>query len=362
MSILQKWFKPKDRREFKLFQIEPTLQCNLSCVMCPWTELRQWGGHMEWETFARIQEYLPLAESVDLTGGGEPLTHPRLPEMVRASKKAGCQVGFSSNGMHLNAEMAQTLLEAGLDWISFSVDAASPRLYESIRQGANFEQVTGNIARLSELKARLGLSAPRMMMVIVLMNGDPHNVHELPDYVRLAHRLGVEQVIAKNLDVILREDDDRRRIFKHAGEPDQEVEQAIHLAQQAAAETGVRLRLYSLQPEEQVICEHNPLKSVFFNYEGEVSPCITLSYAEKRYFAGQEVYAPCLRFGNIRQQTFPAILEAPEYRQFRQQFEERRNWEKQMIFDVLLPGAQDEAPQMPPAPEGCRSCYYLYGI
>jgi len=362
MRLIDRWFKRKNRREFKLFQIEPTLQCGLSCVMCPWTELRASGGHMEWETFTRIREYLPLAEAVDLTGGGEPLTHPRLPEMVRAVKEAGCQAGFSTNGVHLTESAALELMQAGLDWISFSVDAATPELYESIRLGASFSQVTGNIARLSELKARAGGRGPRIMMVIVLMSGSPHNVHQLPQYVRLAKRLGAGQVIAKNLDVILRAGDDGRRIFTHDGSPAVEVEEAISAAQAAARETGVRLRLYNLQPQEQAICEHDPLHNLFFNYEGLISPCITLAYAENRIFDGREVHAPCLRFGDIRREALPSVWELESYRQFRRQFELRRAWEQQALMDaVLQPSAEGREP-MPPAPESCRTCYYLYGV
>ena len=362
MGLMKRWFKRNNRRAFRLFQIEPTLQCGLSCVMCPWTELRPGSGHMEWETFSRIREYLPQTEAVDLTGGGEPLKQPHLPEMVRAAKEAGCQVGFSTNGVHLTEMMAQELMRAGLDWVSFSVDAATAELYESIRLGASFNQVTGNIARLSELKARAGGGGPKMMMVIVLMTGSPRNVHQLPDYIRLAKRLGVEQVIAKNLDVILRAGDDGRRVFTHEGSPAPEVEEAVSAAQAASRETGVRLRLYALQPQEQAVCEHDPLHSVFFNYQGNISPCITLAYAENRIFDGQEVHAPCQRFGNIRREALPSVWEQESYRDFRRQFELRRNWEQQALMDAILQQSAGSAEAMPPAPESCRTCYYLYGI
>jgi MoaA/NifB/PqqE/SkfB family radical SAM enzyme len=362
MKSMQKWFKPRARRPFKLFQIEPTLLCSLACVMCPWSELRQSGSQMEWGTFSRIQAHLRLAEAVDFTGGGEPLLHPRLPEMVRAAKEAGCRTGFSTNGVRLTAELAQALLAAGLDWISFSVDAATAELYERIRQGANFEQVIGNIARLSELKSRLGSRTPEIMMVFVMMSGDPDNVHELPDFVRLAHRLGAEQVIAKNLDVILKANDDRRRVFTHAGAPNPAVEASIRAAQKQACESGVRLRLYALQPEEQVVCEHDPLKSVFFNWEGMISPCITLAYAEDRIFAGEPVHTPCQRFGCINMESFQTIWDGTQYRDFRRHFELRRRCEKQALIDTLLQGSSAEPPALPLAPEGCRTCYYLYGI
>jgi MoaA/NifB/PqqE/SkfB family radical SAM enzyme len=359
---MKKWFPSKTRRAFKLFQIEPSLLCSLSCVMCPWTGLRQTGGQMKWETFSRIQEVLPLTEAIDLTGGGEPLNHPRLLDMVRAGKESGCRTGFSTNGVGLTSELSQELLAAGLDWISFSVDAADAGTYERIRQGAKFDRVIENIARLSDYKARSGSRSPKIMMVIVLMTGDPGNVNQLPEYVRLAKSLGAGQVIAKNLDVILKDADDQRRVFEHAGTPDPVLTEAVEAAQKAAAEARVRLRLYALQPEERAICEHDPLRSVFFNWEGAVAPCITLAYAEERIFAGQAVHVPCQRFGDINRESFHSIWNRAEYREFRRSYEHRLRWEKQIMVQVLLGGTEGGAREFPLAPEGCRTCYYLYGI
>ena len=122
---LGKLFQPQSNRPYKLFQIEPSLECNLECVMCPWRELRPEAAVMSWNTFTRIAEYLPLAEAVDFTGGGEPTTNPRLVEMVRAAKEAGCAVGFSTNGTLLDRDLAEMLVALGQDWISFSVPRTS---------------------------------------------------------------------------------------------------------------------------------------------------------------------------------------------------------------------------------------------
>ena len=367
LTRLLNLFRPRvPTRPYRLFQIEPTLECSLTCVMCPWTALRPPQASMEWRTFERIIPYLPLTESVDLTGGGEPLRQPRLLDMLRTSKQAGCQVGFSTNAALLTPHTSQALVEAGLDWLAVSMDAATPVLYERIRQGARFANVTGNLAALADLKRSRGLSAPRLILVFVVMTGEQQNYHELPDFIDLARLLGVEQVIAKNLDVILKPEDDQRRIFTHAGgspnSPAAEIQQAFQEAQHRASETGINLRLYNLHPHEQTICEHDPLHSLFFNWEGWVSPCITLSYAEERIFAGQPVHVPCQRFGNINTQSLDEIWNARPYHQFRQQFAARQAAEQHATIDHLLGGPECSASALPPAPEGCRTCYYLYGI
>lgn len=357
-QVLQK----KTQRPFRLIQIEPSLECTLDCVMCPWSELRPKNATMKWETFQRIMPYLKLAESVDFTGGGEPLRNPRLVEMVRVAKEAGCEVGFSSNGTRLFPEVSRQLMGLGQDWISFSIDAATPELYQHIRRGARLREVIDNISALRDLKAANNSATPRMLMVFVMMIGEQQNYHELPDFVELAHSLGVEQVVAKNLDVILKDGDDERRFFNHTGELATEIQQALAEARLRAQKLGIGLRFYALRPQEVTICEHNPLRSVFINWEGYISPCITLSYAESRIFDGRRVLVPCQRFGDIRLEDLKEVWDKPDYREFRGYYEKRLNFERQVTLDHLLGGPVEVDVKLPPAPDGCQTCYYLYGI
>jgi MoaA/NifB/PqqE/SkfB family radical SAM enzyme len=373
MLELKHWFDRKkwlarlqperaQSRPYKLFQIESSLSCGLSCVMCPWTEMRSQAGVMDWVTFEKIAAGFHLTEAVDLTGGGEPLQNRAIPEMVRVAKAAGCEVGFSTNGVHLDRALAENLIHTGLDWISFSVDAAEAGTYNRIRQGADFERVLANIRGLRELKRQLASQLPKLMMVFVMMVGENENIQQLPAYIQLAHELGVEQVIAKNLDVILKDGDDQRRVFSHDSPPGAQLVAVMEAARQQATALGVSLRFYSMQPTEQTICEQNPVKNLFFNWEGNVSPCITLSYADNRYFNGQRIHVPCLHFGNIHEQSLAEIWTEPDYRAFRQIFEDRQHWERQSFIDLMLSGKDEGLTEMPLAPESCRTCYYLYGI
>jgi MoaA/NifB/PqqE/SkfB family radical SAM enzyme len=363
LNQIKTWFSKKDARPYKLLQIEPTLQCSLACVMCPWTELRSEAGTMDLATFDALRPFLSQAKSVDLTGGGEPLLSPILLEMVQSARQAGCTVGFSTNGFRLTPDLSEHLVAAGLDWISFSVDAATPELYNQIRQGSNFDIVIANIRALKEIKARSGKKRPRMMMVFVLMLGsDSTNYHQLPAYIELAHSLGVETVIAKNLDVILKDGDDDRRLFTHNGQPLPEIEAVLGEASERAQRLGVRLRTYNLQPIEQAICEHDPVHSLYVNWQGYVSSCITLSYAENRVFNGARVFVPCQRFGNVREQSLDVIWNQPDYQAFRNIYKDRLRAANQSIVTSMFTGRSDKPIPIPDAPEGCQTCYYLFGV
>jgi MoaA/NifB/PqqE/SkfB family radical SAM enzyme len=358
LKQLGQWRHSKLQRAFNLFQIEPSLECHLNCVMCPWADIRPEQAQMTWATFERIVPELPRVHNVDFTGGGEPTINPRLPDMIRVAKEAGCAVGFSTNANRLDDALANALITLGLDWVSFSIDGATAGTYEHIRRGANFARITGLIAALHDLKRARHSPTPRLMAVFVMMH---ENYHELPAFIELAQRLGIEQVIAKNLDVILKDGDDERRLFSHDRPPLKELHDVITVAQKRAHDLKVGLRLYALQPQEQSMCEHDPLRNLFFNYEGHVSPCITLSYAENRVFNGERQSIPCQRFGNITTEALDDIWNKPEYREFRRQFEVRGNAARQAMLDLLLSRSQADPP-LPAAPEGCRTCYYLYGV
>ncbi len=362
--MLKKIFQPKQKkfdRPYHLLQIESSMNCNLECVMCPWVDLHNSEKLLSWETFSHIQPYLNQAKEVDLTGGGEPLTNPYIPEMVKAVKAAGCKVGFSTNGLHLTPDVSETLIQLDMDWISFSFDAATPETYHRIRQGSSYETVIGNIRALKALKEEAGSQVPHVMMVFVMMSGEHKNFHELPAYIDLAHSLGAEYIIAKNLDVIVKDGDFERGLFSHAGTHLPEVVAVRQQAEKRAKELGISLRLYNLEPRQQTICEQHPVHNLYINYAGNVSPCITLSYADNRVFNGERVHVPCLVYGNVHDEPLETIWNKADYDAFRKLYERRLSVEQEAMLQAILGGDESEY-SLPDAPEGCRTCYYLYGI
>ncbi|MEE9496668.1 MAG: hypothetical protein V3V39_09095, partial [Desulfobacterales bacterium] len=68
-------------RPWRLFQVESAIACNLKCVMCPWREMAKKvenRGIMTPAVWESIRPYLDRVQSVDFTGGGEPLLQPKL--------------------------------------------------------------------------------------------------------------------------------------------------------------------------------------------------------------------------------------------------------------------------------------------
>jgi len=282
-------------------------------------------------------------------------------DMVRLGKAAGCSVGFSTNATHLRREVAKELVALGLDWIAYSVDGASAATYEAIRRGASFRALLENLQAMQAAKEAQGSAKPKTLFFFVMMRA---NIHELPALVELAHDLGIAQVVAKNLDVILKGEDDRERLFSYEASSQPEAAYpAIHQAQEKARRLGLPLGIYALAPREAAVYEQNPLDNVFFSWEGFVSPCITLAYAERRVFGGEWHDVARQRFGDINREELGDIWEKQAYGGFRQAFQRRAQawlWGALGSLPEELHSAEGLA--LPPAPEGCRTCHYLYGV
>jgi MoaA/NifB/PqqE/SkfB family radical SAM enzyme len=200
------------------------------------------------------------------------------------------------------------------------------------------------------------------MLFFVMMK---ENFHELPAMIEMAHSLGINQVVAKNLDVILKEGDDARRIFRHPeeGEINSQISQVVEEARQKAKKFKIPLRVYALSPAEKPICEQDPLDTLFVAWDGSMSPCINLSYIQNRCFGGRWHTAPVVRFGNMSSEPLEVIWEKPDYRHFRERFQKRLNLHNRNLMDFLTSDQRyKEVRDWPPPPEGCKHCYYLYEI
>lgn len=135
--------------------------CNARCPSCPYTNSDIRASYrdmplMKPETFRVIADQCgPHGAWIRVSGGGEPLLHPQALELFAYAKRVGAKVGLITNGSRLDAEAARRLLEAGVDMVEFSVDAADAETYGRVRPGLDWETLVANVARLVAERDRL---------------------------------------------------------------------------------------------------------------------------------------------------------------------------------------------------------------
>jgi radical SAM protein with 4Fe4S-binding SPASM domain len=114
-------------------------------------------GYMSWDVLERIiEEASGRTKDVWAHVFGEPLVYPLAAEALARFKEAGFWVGLSTNGMLLNREMAEKIMEAGPDCLIISVDSLNRETYEKIRMGASLDRLLENIDAVLEARLRAG--------------------------------------------------------------------------------------------------------------------------------------------------------------------------------------------------------------
>lgn len=167
-----------------------TEACNLGCQHCitdapaktragTARTLRPWLVDALHEAFAH-------ADYVAFTHGGESVTAPIFPEVLRAIRRARggrpTTVHLVSNGMLLDPARLAALVELGLTSLMISLDGATPQTNDKIRVLGKLDRVVHNL--------RAAVALPGLRVGVSTVVGKT-NVAELPALGRLCADLGV---------------------------------------------------------------------------------------------------------------------------------------------------------------------------
>ncbi len=105
-------------------QVVVTRRCNLRCGYC--YEHDTVSPPVAYDELCRRIDALHRLKVVHITFlGGEPLMHPRLPDLVAYGRRHS-NVSITTNGFLLSEEIIQRLNDAGLNHMQISIDSLNP--------------------------------------------------------------------------------------------------------------------------------------------------------------------------------------------------------------------------------------------
>lgn len=144
-------------------RVDTVTACNHRCQYCYTLDL---AGHraqlMTLDDFKKAADNLfPYAHTVALSCAWEPTMNKYLAEFIRVA--AGYDVPylhFVSNGARLTDAMMEAMVDCGLDRMAVSIDAATPEMYEKIREVDDLELVIKNLRKLQALKKERAVDKP----------------------------------------------------------------------------------------------------------------------------------------------------------------------------------------------------------
>jgi MoaA/NifB/PqqE/SkfB family radical SAM enzyme len=313
--------------------IEPTNQCNLECVTCMRNAWDEAPGSMSESTFDRILQGIAAFEPVPQVffgGFGEPLTHPRICDMVARARHAGAQVELITNGILLDGSTAERLIDAGLQRVWVSLDGATPESYADVRLGAALPEVLGNLRSLQALRGIMNSSTPRLGIAFVAMK---RNIADLPELVRIGKSLGADQFSISN-------------VLPHTAALRDEMlfQRSSHIGELAPSEWSplialLRIDINALTAESLAAvlqlqhllsiirqnvssgantCPFIEKASLSIRWDGSVSPCLALLHTHESYLGNRARRSHAYSTGSLSCQTLSEIWNDPAYRALRE--------------------------------------------
>jgi MoaA/NifB/PqqE/SkfB family radical SAM enzyme len=285
--------------------LEATAACNLRCPMCPTTMGLPRDPYrtkmFDLGLLRKVEPILFAVKRAFLSGGGEPLLHPRFFDIVRALKERAVEVYFNCNATLLDEARAREMVETGVDTVSFSVDGATAAVYESIRVGGDFERTVANIRRLAEIKSELGSPRPYLNLQFTVLD---ENAHEVEAIVEVAAFAGVHHLVIEPLTPIFNFDPQYRAYYEaHRVGPEAILDQ-LRRAEARARELGLVFSSHYLFAADHAeparsCCE--PWLTFGVRVDGRVFTCC----------GAIEV------MGDLATQSFEEIWNGPAYRSLR---------------------------------------------
>lgn len=216
--------------------IEPSNYCNFHCISCFQSikadnYLKQHRGLMTLDTYQTILNQFREWEGdklkvLKLSLYGEPFTNPQFCEMLKLAKEADIaeRIETTTNASLITEEVAEKLVEYGIDYIRVSIYGGNQKRYEEVTNTANVDMkaIYRNLGRIQELKKEKKLGKPfvsaKMLDTFTAENKEflekfsnvadevyidkPHNwiAHEEKSFIGSLYKKEQEEALKKDLE------------------------------------------------------------------------------------------------------------------------------------------------------------------
>lgn len=301
------------RLDVQKVYVEITTRCNLNCAVC----VRQvWSdpcGDMSWATFEATVEGLrafPDLNRLVFGGYGEPLVHPRLPQMLALASTLGVPLTVTTNGLLLDEAMARTLLATPVDWVVISLDTVHTQAYDGARIAGGLDQVLENARRLMRLAEGRPALPLNLGIEFVATRSNRDHLLRLRE---IAADLGATKVLVSNLlphteamcDEILYDSD--RPLSLPLSWPVKEARGIL----------WGRMDLPRMKWGAWRQCRFVLDRSLVIGWDGGVSPCYPLMHSYPYYIYGRRKNVSRYVLGSVNDRPLADIWQSEEYVRFR---------------------------------------------
>lgn len=286
--------------------LELTNACNLNCIMCGRNAADFKPTVFDMDNFYSLEPLMDIAEEVTLMGWGEPTIHPHFIEMLEVINRHSARKYFCSNGMNLK-KIKNAIFDHNVDVFAISLDGATDETNSRIRRGSKINEITEDLKDIVRIKKERGLKYPWINFVFCAMDS---NIQELPDLVRLAAEIGIEEVKVVYLTVF-EEDLLHETLWGHEDKIKAVFEETIKVGE----ELGIVLKLPHYIGEDEAGDKlHKDCfvswRDFFLGSDGYVRPCMS---------------TPVQFFKYDKNKDFMEMWNSSEYQEYRKNVNDQVN-------------------------------------
>ena len=239
--------------------------------------------------------------------------------MVRYLKDRSVYVLFNTNGTLLTEKNGQALIDAGLDELRVSLDAAEPTAFQMVRGKDMFDRIVTNVRRFRQMQSEQNAESPR---VSLWLTGLRETLDQLDGFVRIADSIGVREVYLQRMVFFGEGGKGLARaesaLFEKTTAGEEEIiQRATALATSlgivfnasGATEPGTSIRKRR-EDSPWSLCRR-PFTLMYFTANGRALPCCIAPFSMHGYES--------FTLGDASQQTLRDIWNGPQYQEFRGQ-------------------------------------------
>ena len=272
--------------------------------------------------------------TVHLQGWGEPLIQKGFLSFVRLLKQEGINTSFTTNGSVMTKNLAEELLESGVDGITFSMAGSCSTTQDELRGAGTFSLLLNSIATFVSARERYHQGCSQIAVSYLLT---PETVQELPQAVSWCRRVGVDVFVTVHLTQSAGPVQDNLAFLPSKKESSKY--RYLRFRTNTRALFGkMQINMKPFYPTMTSVCDKNPISSLFINANGDVSPCVFHAPPVKNEIAwrrnGIDAYQKALVMGNVNDLTLKEIWESERYKAFREKYKQRREYHDSRLARV----------------------------
>ena len=244
--------------------------CNAKCVFCLGGKPKLFSLERYREFFEpRLSRIISKARFVNFCGFGELLLMPDIEKFLDYVNQSIPELNkiYTTNGTPLLNKEVSARLTQSKNAIEISLHASNDKLHRVLTRLNTFDQITSEIKHL--ISVRKYRISPHLVLVFL---ANTLNIEDLPNFVKLAAELGVDEVSCNYMSIFHRSHLKLSCFFK------QEITSAaFKKAEEIARKVKMPLRLpprfgLNSQSTPKNICS-DPWKYFYVENESSVLPC-----------------------------------------------------------------------------------------